>query len=277
MHPLASADTRRLLLAGDTHASLASVRALVDAAVIESAAVIIQLGDFGYWTHTATGRTFLEGVDRELAAAGLLLVFIDGNHENHDLLRQNPADGTGFVPVATSVYWAPRGHRWVWEGTTFVSLGGASSLDRRLRTPGKSWWPEEALTEDDVAAATAAGPADVVLAHDAPPGVLDLAAMRAKAEASLSPPALKLLRRLASEEEIELVRRNRALLGSAIEVLRPAWLFHGHYHHRHDSVLALEDGGRVAVCGLDRDGTGERQWTVVETAGLSRRDLIPAG
>lgn len=48
------------------------------------------------------------------------------------------------------------------------SSGGAASVDRAWRREGINSWPDEAITDELVAAAIASGPADVMLTHEPP-------------------------------------------------------------------------------------------------------------
>ncbi len=203
-----------------------------------------------------------------MADAGLHLIFIDGNHENHRELRSQLPDESGFSPIRPHLWWAPRGQRWKWHGVSFLALGGAVSLDRRMRVAGRSWWPEEATTEEDLQRAIGAGHADVMLTHDAPEGVLDPDLLRIRS--SISPARWAILKRIIGAEDLARSRANRELLRRATEAVSPRWLFHGHHHLRHESYLDLASGRKVRVIGLDRDGSGDEQWLVVDLNSLER-------
>src|SRR4051794_7894659 len=162
----------RILVAGDVHRKGAWFGELCRAAQEQDADVILQVGDFGYWEHKAVGVDFLDEVEGHLAALGRDCVWIDGNHENHAMLRAAYGPGPdGFVPVRQRLSYAPRGHRWTWDGVGFMALGGAPSFDQWMRTPGESWWPEETVTDDEAATAVAGGPVDVLVSHDCPAGL----------------------------------------------------------------------------------------------------------
>lgn len=66
--------------------------------------------------------------------------FIDGNHDNFSIL--NP-DRINLQEINKGLHYIPRGY--VSGKTLFI--GGAISIDQRSRTPGHSWYYEEALTQ----------------------------------------------------------------------------------------------------------------------------------
>lgn len=73
-------------------------------------------------------------------------LFVDGNHENFDLLAQYPTTewNEGKVQfIRPSVIHLMRGQVYKIDGKTFFTMGGATSVDRNLRVEGKSWWREE--------------------------------------------------------------------------------------------------------------------------------------
>jgi hypothetical protein len=78
-------------LHGDTTAALAAIRR----AQRDGCGAIVQLGDFGYWENTPAGERYLDVVDAALEAAGLPLYWLDGNHENHELLVRRYGAGRG--------------------------------------------------------------------------------------------------------------------------------------------------------------------------------------
>jgi len=73
-------------------------------------------------------------------------LFIDGNHENHDLLDKYPISewhGGKVHFIADNVIHLMRGQVFDIEGKTFFTMGGAQSTDKEYRKPGKSWWARE--------------------------------------------------------------------------------------------------------------------------------------
>jgi calcineurin-like phosphoesterase family protein len=119
-------------------------------------ATIIQLGDFGYWPQ------FRVQWHRQRKP----VYFIEGNHDYlpHLIKLTKPKEiwpGLIYVPRATVLEL---------EGTRFGFMGGAMSVDRRMRPQGghnHGWFPEEVVTEEEVAQLVEQKP-DVILAHSPP-------------------------------------------------------------------------------------------------------------
>ena len=80
-------------------------------------------------------------------------LFIDGNHENFIHLKQFPKKmwNGGRVNVLTKhCLWLRRGEIFQIEGHTFLTLGGAYSIDKPWRKPLISWWPDEEISDKDI-------------------------------------------------------------------------------------------------------------------------------
>ncbi len=226
-------------LAGDWHGNtLWATRALVrlaDAGV----KVVYHLGDFGIWPGKI-GYDYLAAVARVCADRGLHVIVTLGNHEDYDQVERVPltdaGDGMGSVRWITSgICLLPRVHRWTVtspNGTarSLASLGGAPSVDFEMRTIGWDWWPQEAVTGDDIERVAAGGRAEVMLAHDAPdsssPAVRRILA---------SNPAGFSARALAYATE------GRQLMNAAFAGVRPRMYVHGHYHVRDHADVPHRD------------------------------------
>lgn len=73
-------------------------------------------------------------------------LFVDGNHENHDLLAQYPVTewhGGKVHMIKPGVIHLMRGQVFEIDGKTFFTMGGASSHDKQYRKEGVSWWARE--------------------------------------------------------------------------------------------------------------------------------------
>lgn len=215
------------MLLGDTHGDLGHVMWAMDLAKRMDVDRIIQAGDFGYWEHTQSGVQFLNKLNRKLEAAGLEIEWIDGNHENHTKLRyQYPPREDGKVVVRPNITYIPRGTRWEWGGVSFLGIGGAYSIDKAHRTEGVSWWPEEMITDDEVAAAIEGGPVDVVVSHDVPLFV------------DLVPHLMGVgITRPWKWDANSLA--NREQLTKVFDAVKPKRWYHGHYHLRYTESVDM--------------------------------------
>lgn len=233
-NPLLSPEPSAVVLAGDWDANTGRACEVLQLASSRGIRVVLQLGDFGFAAENGWGEAFLDAVSRRCVQADVDVFFVDGNHEDFPELLRLPIDReTGLRQVARRVYHLPRTLRWVWHGATWMALGGAHSIDRRDRREGVSWWPDEHLTDADVARAVGAGPVDAIIAHDAPDGV-DIPGLWPADSVPAS--------------EAAAAQRHRQQVGHVVEQTQPAVLFHGHYHVRYTAVR-----GHTKVVGLADD------------------------
>lgn len=231
----------KILLSGDTHMSTMHIEYLFRNAKVQDVDHIVVLGDFGYTFTEKFINVCIKGAEE----TGILLYFIDGNHDNHTFLRAQGAwDRDVPVQMWPGVFYLPRGCRVEWGGKTFLALGGAVSIDRDERVPYVSWWPTESLTIGQMYRATQGGPVDILLSHDAP---ADVEGLEEK------------LNVVAPEKLLAESRHHRELLTQVVEATKPRWVFHGHYHYRYRGRL-----GDTRIVGLDC-GAGRDSILVLDT------------
>ncbi|WP_096303532.1 metallophosphoesterase [Jatrophihabitans sp. GAS493] len=103
----------RIAVAGDWHGNLWWAQQAIDRAAAAQAQVIVQLGDFGFWTMTPATRKFLQRLEARLDEHNIRLLFVDGNHEDHDRLNARPINpDTGLRLITDHIHHLPRGVRW---------------------------------------------------------------------------------------------------------------------------------------------------------------------
>ncbi len=225
-------DPKRLMLAGDWHGNLGWAERVVRHAATIGADTILQLGDFGYWVDDPRTDYYLSTIDATLAEAGIRLFWIDGNHEDHSRVQEWQLE---HYP---NIRYLARGFRWQWWGKTWMSVGGALSVDKRYRAEGQSWWPQEELTEADVDYARREGSVDVIVSHDCPRGV-DIP--------GVGPDTKGGVRGNWPSDILLEAQQHREKLATICLAKQPDWLFHGHYHIpyasnlRATSVIGLAD------------------------------------
>ena len=129
---------------------------------------VIVLGDFGlFWSERTDELLARKNIERYFPAT---LLFIDGNHENFDMLDGLPRERKfgGTASVGGEIYEI--------AGRRFLCFGGALSVDKAYRIPGLSWWAREIPSEEEFSYAmrnahdfiAAGGRIDAVLSHTAP-------------------------------------------------------------------------------------------------------------
>lgn len=73
-------------------------------------------------------------------------LWLDGNHENFDMLKSYTEDiwhGGRVHFISDSIIHLERGQVFKIDGLSFFTFGGANSIDKSIRRTGLSWWPEE--------------------------------------------------------------------------------------------------------------------------------------
>lgn len=248
----------RIIIAGDTHGNQSQVRYLCDQARLHDCERIVQVGDWGFLWPGAAAENRLKILHDALVRDDLYMDFLDGNHEGFPLMAEKGAvpSATEAVNLTSRVRYLPRGFRWEWDGVKFMSVGGAFSIDLPYRKVGKSWWAEEEITEDDVARACAGGEVDVMLTHDAPECPPRLASMLQVTEVTWR-------ETFGARWNRELSPRSKKCREAIAEIaltVRPKLLVHGHYHWHYTDVWH-----DIQILGLDRDGTGLKSWTILDT------------
>lgn len=110
---------------------------------------VIIAGDFGGVWHWITLKDDLMYY-KELP---FTVLFVDGNHENFDLLNDYPVKmwkGGKVHMIADNIIHLMRGQVYEIDGKTFFTFGGATSIDKYMRREGLEWWPQEVPSDADV-------------------------------------------------------------------------------------------------------------------------------
>jgi hypothetical protein len=139
-----------IYITGDTHGSIDFKKLKIYFAhrYASPKDVLIILGDAGIiWSKSEEYTT-------QYSFLGPTVLFIDGNHENFDLLNKFPVvkiySGKAHY-IDENIYHLCRGEIFKINGLSFLAMGGARSTDRYLRTEGESWWKDEAISDADMA------------------------------------------------------------------------------------------------------------------------------
>lgn len=110
---------------------------------------VIVAGDFGaIWSE----QTLVENL-RYYTELPFTVLFVDGNHENFDLINSYSVEiwnGGKVHKIKPNVIHLMRGQIFEIEGKTIFTFGGATSIDRDYRIAGRSWWPQELPTYEEL-------------------------------------------------------------------------------------------------------------------------------
>ena len=111
---------------------------------------VIVLGDFGVVFFNEKADQLRKQIEEPLIdyLNGFYcdFLFIDGNHDNIDRLRdlsEYYKFGNKVGEVSSNVFYLKRGNVYTIENKTFACMGGATSIDRGNRTEGVNWWSGE--------------------------------------------------------------------------------------------------------------------------------------
>ena len=260
--------SNRIAFIGDLHGNRAAFEYTAAAAFERGCTTIIQVGDFWMFNSkrgiVRMQRALRRACPSYLDNRQIDYRFIDGNHENFDLLDP---DANEPVQVSDNVTYMPRGSRGSFAGAELMFFGGASSVDRfdehdRLaRTTGKDWWPAENITHSQVdralATTTASSVAsvDILVSHETTTDAfLALSAERARQQV----PQLDI-------DDLE-GDRNRWFLAQIAHVLEPQLQVHGHHHTPFAGIFGgvhdLGLGCEIQVGAMAILDTSDWRWTV---------------
>ena len=104
---------------------------------------VIICGDFGgVWDASNEEKHWIKW----LKSKNFTTLFVDGNHENFDMLYNLPTvefGGSHVHRVDDGIYHLIRGEAYNIDGKKIFVFGGADSHDKEHHTEGKNWWKQE--------------------------------------------------------------------------------------------------------------------------------------
>lgn len=129
----------KTLVVGDVHGEFGILNRLINKTKPD---LVICCGDFGYWPKF---KSKINYEDIKLQGAEKLL-WCDGNHEDYWTLAERESD-----EISPGIIYMPRGSTYTLpDGRVILFMGGADSIDKRFRTIGRDWFPEEIITQKDM-------------------------------------------------------------------------------------------------------------------------------
>jgi len=233
----------RYLIIGDVHAAFGSADKVIQRAIKEHAPVdqIIQVGDMGFAFPNCRPWQTDHGCHQ---------VWIDGNHDNHEMLALRDKPNFGTDPYHSSG-WAKFLELWEYKPrgsfeNGILYIGGAASIDRQWRTEGVDWWPGENISYEqeeqimDTIQRVGSEAIHTVISHDAPTGFSMLPALQA----------------VQGPNAREFGDNNRKFLEYVRQQVMPDHWFFGHYHSRWEGET---DGCKWRCIDMVRGGNIENE------------------
>lgn len=221
----------------------------------------IQVGDFGLGVGI-DGASFLRKVNKALKNNNKHMFVLLGNHDNYDKYgKASPSQvfpGTRTFQEASNIHFFERQAWFTMNNMRFLAVCGANSINRNSLSHKdekingikylKSWWPEEQITDTDVANAVSGGEADILLCHDAPTQGFPLT----EEEANVG-------REMWSGAGVAYAEISGEQLQKVLEAVKPSKVFHGHYHKRATravKILNTNAGTTFESLGMNGDSKG---------------------
>lgn len=169
-----------IYVTGDIHADIdiskLSGKYFPEGKTLTKSDYVIICGDFGLvWDGSSREKWWRKW----LSERPWTTLFVDGNHENFDMLETLPVEEKFGAPVSRvndSIYWLRRGEVYDINGHSFFTMGGATSHDQGFRREFVSWWRQEMPSTKEMEHALESlnehgNEVDFVLTHCAPSSV----------------------------------------------------------------------------------------------------------
>jgi len=156
----------RWFVTGDIHSDICEIWRFIKKFDLGEGDNIIVCGDFGiFWNKDQRdARYFIN--QYEINCNGVHLYWIDGNHENFDIIDSWHAKNNKPYDNSEHIHYCPRGLTMNINNKKALFMGGADSIDKIIRKEGISWWPQEQITKQDIQNIT--GHYDYVFTHCCP-------------------------------------------------------------------------------------------------------------
>ena len=142
-----------IYITGDTHCpfdiSKLKPHHFPEGQILTKEDYVIICGDFGaVWDDMLPDLFWRDWLDSQPWTT----LFVDGNHENFELLDDYPVSrwhGGKVHFIKESVIHLMRGQIYTIDGKTFFTFGGGYSCDIETRVEHRSWWQQELPTTQE--------------------------------------------------------------------------------------------------------------------------------
>lgn len=134
---------------GDTHGNIERFKEKILKKLKKGDTLII-CGDFGFlWNDSRQEKNNL----KKLSSLKYNVAFVDGCHENFNMLYSKPVDtwnGGKVHVIADNIFHLMRGQIYNIDGFKIFTFGGGHSEDVEIRKDTKSWYEQEEPTPQEV-------------------------------------------------------------------------------------------------------------------------------
>ena len=205
---------KRWFITGDLHGALHSITNFIQEHNLGKESNIIVLGDMGIaWRKDLVDYNF-KITRYEERCNGVHLYWLDGNHENFDIISSWSLNKDGIYDNSPHIHYCSRGSSILINGAKALFIGGADSIDKVFRKEGLDWWPRETIDKKDIE--NIKGKYKYVFSHCCPKSIFDNYKMFLCTLTNINENNVI----HSSEEKLEQVKNN---------ITYDKWFF-GHYH-----------------------------------------------
>lgn len=140
-----------MIITGDTHGTfdLAKLKTYCLTHKTDDKYILI-LGDCGVCFHNGLKDEIIKKALEGLPCKNIL--FLDGNHENFDLLNSYEVkewNGGKVHFISDKIIHLMRGQVYEIEKKKWFVFGGGNSIDKQWRIEGRSWWRDEMPSKEE--------------------------------------------------------------------------------------------------------------------------------
>jgi len=169
-----------IYVTGDTHGIIDSYKLYMGQFPLQKELtrddLLIIAGDFGGVWDGGTNDKKVQDFHNE---KNYTTLFVSGNHENFTLLETYPVEewnGGKVHRISDNILHLINGEIFEINGTSIFVMGGATSLDKKFRVEGETWWPDEEPSEETFARALNnleqhGNKVDYIISHTCPESV----------------------------------------------------------------------------------------------------------
>lgn len=131
-----------IYVTGDMHGELSRFKSRKIRKIKKGDTLII-CGDFGFiWS----GDDQEKKIIKKLGKKKFNIVFVEGCHDNYDLLKQYPVEdwnGGKVRTISGNLKQLMRGHIYIIDDKKIFAFGGGQNVEREIRMEHKTYWDEE--------------------------------------------------------------------------------------------------------------------------------------
>ncbi len=204
MFPHVSSNGKGILLLGDLHKKYPLLKQYVKN---YNPAVIIQVGDFGYFPELISNFRFLKDID----SAKCPIYFIDGNHENFlELEKLNKKTTNKYKQVSDYLYYIPRGTtEEISDGRKILFMGGAITPEWGRGPYMIEFFPNHECIQSSDMYTLKDEQIDIVISHTAP---------------------IDWTHQILQADQVKVNDWSERALSTILYKYKPKLWYHGHFH-----------------------------------------------